>query len=143
MNWTDDFYSLAGGVIIGLSVTLMLLFNGRVAGISGILASALGVPTRDGFWRWAFVIGLVTGGLIIQVLQPSLFTSTSTTSFGVVIMAGLLVGYGTTMGSGCTSGHGVCGVSRLSLRSITATLIFILFGVLAVQSVRILSGGSI
>lgn len=134
MDWNQVFYSLLGGCLIGIAVTIMLLFNGRVTGISGIIASSLTKPTREGFWRWAFMGGLLLGGFLIQVLRPDLFTNASGRSSAIVLIAGLLVGYGTVMGSGCTSGHGVCGISRLSIRSILATLIFMLFGFLTVQA---------
>jgi uncharacterized protein len=134
---------LLGGILIGVSVTLMLLFNGRITGISGILASSISKPNAQGAWRLSFLVGLITGGLIIKMMRPELFVNLSGRTPILVLIAGLLVGYGTVMGSGCTSGHGICGVSRLSFRSIIATLTFILFGFLTVQAVRLLSGGSL
>lgn len=139
----DILASLFGGSLIGIAVTIMLLFNGRVTGISGIIASSLARPTSEGLWRWMFLGGLLAGGVLIQFVQPDLFTNTSGRGSVAVIIAGLLVGYGTVMGSGCTSGHGVCGMSRLSVRSFMATLTFMLFGFLTVQVVRYLAGGSI
>lgn len=129
--------SLLGGILIGLAVTLMLLFNGRVTGISGIIASSLSRPTQEGTWRWLFLAGMFAGGVIMHQLRPELFANLSGRSTLQIVIAGLLVGFGTVMGSGCTSGHGVCGVSRLSIRSIFATLTFMLFGFLAVQAVLI------
>jgi len=143
MDMNQALYSLLGGGLIGIAVTIMLLFNGRVTGISGIIASTLAKPTSDGLWRWMFIGGLMSGGFLMQVFQPDFFTNTSGRSFVAVLIAGLLVGYGTVMGSGCTSGHGVCGVSRLSVRSVIATLTFMLFGFLTVQAVRCFMGGSI
>jgi len=134
--------SLMGGALIGLAVTGMLLFNGRVTGISGIVASSLTRPTRDGLWRWMFLGGLITGGALAWAIQPELFANASDRGLASVLVAGLLVGYGTVMGSGCTSGHGVCGISRLSLRSVIATLTFMLFGFLTVMLVGHFAGAS-
>ena len=143
MNLSQALYSLLGGGLIGIAVTQMLLFNGRVTGISGIIASSLAKPASDGLWRWMFVAGLIVGGFLIQTIRPDFFTNSSDRSSIAILMAGLLVGYGTVMGSGCTSGHGVCGMSRLSMRSVIATLTFMLFGFLTVQVVRYFMGGSI
>lgn len=125
--------SLLGGALIGLSVTLMLLFNGRVTGISGILQATLTKPSAEHFWRYAFLLGLILGGGVLTFAHPESLHSTVETSTLKLILAGLLVGFGTTLGSGCTSGHGVCGISRLSLRSIVATLVFITMGILTVR----------
>lgn len=143
MDLNQAFYSLIGGALIGIAVTMMLLLNGRVTGISGIIASALAKPTPDSRWRWMFIAGLIMGGFLIQVIRPDFFDNTSGRSLAAILVAGLLVGYGTVMGSGCTSGHGVCGMSRLSVRSVIATLTFMLFGFLTVQAVRYFTGGSI
>lgn len=132
---------LLGGMLIGTAVTLMLLFNGRVTGISGILASSLSRPHKDGFWRWMFLAGMMAGGIVMYDLRPDFFVNLSGRSLLVVAVAGLLVGYGTVMGSGCTSGHGVCGISRFSLRSLLATFTFMLFGFLAVQFANYFIGG--
>ncbi len=140
MNLSQVFYPLLGGSLIGVSATIMLIFVGRVAGISGIIASSLAKPARDGVWRWMFLCGLVAGGVLVHSIQPGLFSNTSNRSLFTVFISGLLVGYGTVMGSGCTSGHGVCGISRLSVRSLVATLTFMLFGVLAVQAKYLLRG---
>lgn len=134
---------LFGGALIGIAVTMMLLFNGRVTGISGIIASSLARPQRDGLWRWLFIAGLIFGGLVIQVLKPELFINLSGKGNAIVGIAGLLVGFGTVMGSGCTSGHGICGLSRFSVRSLLATLSFMLFGFLTVQFVQAFTGGSL
>ena len=118
----------------------MLVFNGRVTGISGIISSAFAKPSKDGMWRFTFLAGLVLGGFAISILQPDFFLNLSDRSNGELMLAGVLVGYGTVLGSGCTSGHGVCGISRFSLRSILATVTFMFFGFLAVQAVRYLGG---
>lgn len=135
--------ALIGGGLIGVAVTLKLLFNGRVTGISGIVSSSLAKPTRDGFWRLAFLGGLIIGGILMHFIQPEFFANISGRNSVQVILAGLLVGFGTVMGSGCTSGHGVCGISRLSIRSLIATITFMLFGFLAVYIVRFFAGGII
>lgn len=134
-------YPLLGGSLIGLAVTIMLLFNGRVTGISGIISSSLAKPSKSDFWRIAFLLGLIFGGAFVYFLQPTLFVNISNRSPLTVAIAGLLVGYGTVMGSGCTSGHGICGLSRLSMRSMVATLTFMLFGFLSVQIFQFLTGG--
>lgn len=135
MELNSTLYSLLGGALIGVSVTLMLLFNGRVAGISGILASSLSKPSKEGLWRWTFLVGMIVGGFFMHSLRPDFFVNFSGRSLAQVAVAGLLVGYGTVMGSGCTSGHGVCGMSRFSIRSVIATITFMFFGFLAVQAV--------
>lgn len=126
----DWIYALIGGVLIGSAATLMLYWNGRVTGISGIVNNLM---TKDqGSWRWGFVIGLLCGGVILQVFFPAVFVTALDAPLWTVPLAGALVGFGTAMGGGCTSGHGVCGISRLSTRSIVATVVFILAGIGAV-----------
>ena len=125
-------YALIGGAIIGLSTTIMLYFNGKITGISGILGSALSTPKKDHFWRYSFLIGLVLGSFLVALINPSLFTYTVKMKTHHAIAGGLLVGLGTRIGSGCTSGHGVCGLARLSVRSLVATLTFMGFGILTV-----------
>ncbi len=132
----DWIYALVGGAIIGLAVTIMLLFNGRVTGISGIVNGMLKPTTGDFLWRFTFVLGLFIGGLILKVIRPEAFTGSLNNTNTTVIIAGLLVGFGTIMGSGCTSGHGVCGISRLSPRSLISTITFIAAGVIAVVIFR-------
>ena len=122
--------ALGGGVLIGLASWLLLASLGRVTGISGIAASAL-FPGKNDFkedpsWRWTFLAGLVVmGGVATLWLQPPANTNQP---WGTLALAGLLVGFGTVMGSGCTSGHGVCGLGRRSLRSLVATVTFISTG---------------
>ena len=136
-------YPLLGGILIGLAVTLMLFFNGRVTGISGIISATLSKPKKEDAWRWMFLAGMLLGGIVIRILRPDLLVNISDRNSILVILAGLFVGYGTVMGSGCTSGHGVCGISRFSIRSILATVTFMFFGFLAVQFVRHILGGTI
>jgi hypothetical protein len=141
MDLNPTLPSLLGGALIGVAVTLMLLFNGRATGISGILSSSLSKPSSVGLWRWMFLAGLVAGGFFMHALRPDFFVNLSGRGLMSVAVAGLLVGYGTVMGSGCTSGHGICGISRLSIRSAVATVTFMFFGFLAVQFVRYFLGG--
>lgn len=123
--------ALAGGALIGVSATLMLAFNGRVTGISGI-AGGLVVPTAgDVRWRALFVGGLLVGGLVALLTMPGSF-GVGPASLGPTMVAGLLVGVGTRVGNGCTSGHGICGISRLAPRSLAATVTFIGAGMLTV-----------
>ncbi len=133
--------SLGGGLLIGLSATILLLFNGRVAGISGILWGAIIEREHRAAWRWAFLGGLIAGGVLMLVLVPSLFEVTYDRTIPMVVAAGAIVGFGVRLGSGCTSGHGVCGLSRLSPRSLAATLTFMATGAITVFIVRMLMGG--
>lgn len=143
MEHSSILNSLIGGALIGVAVTVMLLFNGRVTGISGILASALSRPEKESLWRWVFLLGMLCGGIFMHALRPDFFVNISGRGLLPVSVAGLLVGYGTVMGSGCTSGHGVCGISRFSVRSVLATITFMVFGFLTVQIARFLLGDSI
>lgn len=131
---------IIGGVLIGLSATIFLLFNGRVTGISGILGGILNSQVSDKFWRVWFILGLVLGGLVLRILRPESFTLISSATNYDYIIAGLLVGIGTLLGSGCTSGHGVCGISRLSVRSMVATITFIMAGIISVIVFRMMRG---
>jgi uncharacterized membrane protein YedE/YeeE len=112
--------SLLGGMLIGLSASALLLFNGKIAGVSGIVGGLFSPIRNDTLWRAVFVAGLLTGGVLLQLFSPQAFTIGISRSTGALIVAGLLVGYGTRLGNGCTSGHGVCGVSRFSPRSLLA-----------------------
>ncbi|RFC36568.1 MAG: hypothetical protein DID90_2727553775 [Candidatus Nitrotoga sp. LAW] len=131
--------SLAGGILIGLATSMFLLLNGRIAGISGILGGLLRPTKGDIGWRIAFVAGLIFSPIAFSVAAP-LPAVQIDASAASLIMAGLLVGIGTRYGSGCTSGHGVCGLSRLSPRSIVATALFILAGFATVFITRHLIG---
>ena len=130
---------LIGGLLIGVSAALFLLLNGRIAGISGILGGALEQASADGAWRYAFLAGLVAAPAAWAAFVP--VTVEIEASTPLLIAAGLLVGFGTRLGSGCTSGHGVCGISRLSMRSIIATVTFMAFGFLTVFVMRHMIGG--
>jgi len=134
--------SLAGGALIGIAASLLLLLHGRVAGISGMVGEALrgGASIRgEGVYRLAFLAGLAITGLVLRIVHPSLLSASGAPSaMGIVLIvaAGLLVGYGTRLGDGCTSGHGVCGISRVSKRSMAATVTFMAVGALTVFVVR-------
>lgn len=122
--------SLIGGLIIGLSASLLLIFRGKIAGISGILGGLMetqNTPPDHHLWRALFLVGLVSSSFVYQFFAP-LPESIISASTSKLIIAGLLVGFGTRMGSGCTSGHGICGLSRLSLRSLVATISFMVSG---------------
>ncbi|MCL4315515.1 MAG: YeeE/YedE family protein [Gammaproteobacteria bacterium] len=125
-----------GGLLIGLAAAGLLLFNGRIAGISGILGGLLDLPRGDMSWRGAFIAGLLTGGLGLLWFYPQTLALPSDYSFITYAVAGLLVGYGTRLGSGCTSGHGVCGIARLSPRSFAAVTTFMASAILTVFIVR-------
>jgi len=133
--------SLCGGMLIGLSASLLLLCDGKIAGISGIVGGLLSPTQNDTAWRAFFVVGLLTGGLLFSLFTPQVFTLSVTRSTSTLILAGLLVGFGTRLGNGCTSGHGVCGISRFSVRSIVATVMFMTTGIATVYIVSHLLGG--
>lgn len=137
VDWSNftPWSALAGGALIGLAASLLILLNGRVAGISGILGGLLRPAPHETAWRAAFLIGLVAAPWFYAVFSK-LPTVRIDASVGVLIAAGLLVGLGTRYGSGCTSGHGVCGLSRLSPRSLAATLTFMAAGFATVYVVR-------
>lgn len=130
--------ALFGGVLIGFAVSIMLVFNGRVTGVSGIFSGVLFPEKQSNLWRVFFVAGLIVGGGILFGLRPDLFEAPADSSGFKIVLAGVLVGFGTLLGNGCTSGHGVCGIARLSPRSMSATLIFIGFGILTVFALRYL-----
>lgn len=127
--------ALMGGLIIGLATALLALLNGRIAGISGIVGGLLRPARNDLGWRIAFIVGLLVAPLAYRAIT-ALPTVQIDAGNGALIMAGLLVGVGTRYGSGCTSGHGVCGLSRLSMRSLVATITFIGAGVVTVFVLR-------
>jgi uncharacterized membrane protein YedE/YeeE len=134
--------SLLGGMLIGLGASLLLLFNGRVAGISGIFGGLLAPRGGEITWRAAFLAGLLAGGAVLLAVHPSAFPTTTSRPLGVIAVAGLLVGYGTRLGNGCTSGHGICGLSRRSARSLVATVTFMVTGAIAAFAAGHLLGGA-
>ena len=143
----ENFTPLAsglGGILIGLSAAIVLLFNGKIAGCSGIAGGLLGPYVEgDVGWRASFVLGLVLTGTAASLLVPGQFAFGLTRSTGAIVVAGLLVGVGTRIGNGCTSGHGVCGLSRMSGRSLAAVITFMGTGAATVLIVRTLFGGTL
>ena len=135
-NWI---VALTGGMLIGLSATILLAFDGRIAGISGIVNGAIRFNHKES-WRWFFILGMLAGGLFYKtVLFPE---SALTFSFNPwsMLLGGLLVGFGTRMSNGCTSGHGVCGLGRLSFRSLVAVITFMTTAIVTVWFIRHLLG---
>jgi uncharacterized membrane protein YedE/YeeE len=135
--WT----ALGGGTLIGLAATILWVSLGRVAGVSGVWGEILAPATRDRGWRVAFVAGMVVAGVVAAMVSPSAITR-SPAPLAVVALGGLLVGFGTRLGTGCTSGHGVCGLARFSRRSLLAVMTFMLTGGVTVAIVRTLGGWS-
>ena len=127
--------SLVGGGFIGIAVSILLLFNGKILGVSGILGELLNHPLSKNNWRLFFVIGLLISPFIYNIFYQ-LPTIEMTSNNLLIILGGLLVGFGSRLGSGCTSGHGVCGVARLSVRSLIATATFIFFGFITVYVLK-------
>ena len=132
---------LIGGMMIGLAAVLFLALNGRVAGISGVVGGLFGGAASELPWRAAFVAGLAAGPLIVALVTGAMPLPQVDTAWPVLALAGLLVGFGTRLGSGCTSGHGVCGMARGSRRSIAATMVFMAVAAATVFAVRHLAGG--
>lgn len=133
--------SFIGGVLIGLAAIALLYFNGRIAGLSGIVGGVLHPTGGDTLWRAIFLAGLLTGALLILWLHPESMQIRIDVSDPAVILGGLLVGLGTRIGNGCTSGHGVCGVGRVAPRSIVASAVFFSFAVVTTYIVRHVLGG--
>ncbi len=131
-----------GGALIGLSASVMLLVQGRVAGISGIVGGLLTPKPGDLGWRGAFIAGLLLAGLGASLLAPQSLAVVTDRSTAQLVIAGLLVGYGTRLGNGCTSGHGVCGLSRLSPRSLASVITFMGVGFLVATLVSLFGGGA-
>jgi uncharacterized protein len=132
VNFDPLFSAFLGGCLIGLAAAIMLLWTGRIAGVSGVSKGLLDFKTGDIGWRVAFLSGLILGGLVFYWLQPGAFQIKLDRPLWLIAVAGLLVGAGQTLANGCTSGHGVCGVSRFSIRSIVATLTFMIAGFVTV-----------
>lgn len=137
IDWNNftPWASLAGGALLGIAAAMLMFFNGRIAGISGIVGGLVKPRLHDVSWRIAFITGLIIAPLLWQIFSalPLILINTSNT---LLVVSGLLVGIGTRFGAGCTSGHGVCGISRLSLRSLIATLSFMFAGFVTVYIVR-------
>lgn len=132
---------LIGGMLIGLAAVLFLALNGRVAGISGVLGGLLGGTASELPWRAAFIIGIAAGPVLVALATGVMPLPEIETGWPILALAGLLVGFGTRLGSGCTSGHGVCGMARGSARSIAATMVFMAVAAATVFVMRHVAGG--
>ncbi|MBE0468817.1 MAG: YeeE/YedE family protein [Methyloprofundus sp.] len=132
--------ALLGGALIGISVSLLLLLNGRMAGISGIMNGVFSAPKKEEIWRALFLVGLIIGAALFQFLTQGSLTVRENYPLWLILVGGFLVGFGTRLGSGCTSGHGICGIANFSMRSISATLIFMASGMLTVFVLKHLVG---
>ena len=137
----DPVSALLGGALIGIASVLLMALNGRIAGVSGILGGTLAAARGDKLWRAAFIAGLVSAPIVVGLFAEQLFEPTMPTSWLLIVVSGLLVGFGSRLGGGCTSGHGVCGIARLSKRSIAATAIFMASAAMTVAFVRHGLGG--
>lgn len=130
-----------GGLLIGLAASALFVLNGRIAGISGVLGELLQPEEGGRGWRAAFLLGLAVGGLLLLLVHPGAYEAATSSSVALPIVAGLLVGVGTRLGRGCTSGHGVCGIARFSTRSIAATCVFMGAAIITVYVTKHLVGG--
>lgn len=128
--------AFSGGLLIGIAVVLFLAFNGRMAGVSGIMHGLLTARGAELAWRVCFLVGLVFGALIFNAIDPDAYQLRIDYPYALLAIGGFLVGFGTRMGSGCTSGHGICGIANGSLRSIVATLVFMGGGIVTVFLIR-------
>ena len=127
---------LTGGILIGIAASMMLLFNGKVAGVSGIFGGMLFQQGEERAWQLSFIAGLIAGGILLFIIHAEFFENSSGRGLLTATIAGLLVGIGTRVGGGCTSGHGVCGIGRLSGRSLVATVTFMFAGMVIVALVE-------
>ncbi len=133
--------AFSGGILIGLSVVLLLLTNGRIAGVSGVVGGLLMPKLHEAWWRLAFIVGLVVAPFLYATVAGGVPPIAVTSSAGLLVAGGLLVGFGARLGSGCTSGHGVAGIARLSPRSLAATSVFLAAGMATVFIVHHVIGG--
>lgn len=130
-----------GGILIGLSAVLLMVSTGRIAGVAGIFGGLLNLRGEDKGWRIAFIAGLILAPILAGLIGHGMAQPTLPSNWIVVVVAGLLVGFGTRLGGGCTSGHGICGIGRLSPRSIAATIVFMVTAVITVAVTRHVLGG--
>lgn len=142
MTEFTPFSALLGGVFLGVAALLLLSFNGKIAGISGIVSLGIRERTAQGIWRWMFIFGLIIGPIISGFWDYSLPKQIDVT-WSLIVVGGLFVGIGSALGNGCTSGHGICGIGRFSTRSIVATLVFMLVAVIVVFVVNHLVGAQL
>lgn len=141
MNNFTPISAIIGGILIGIAAVILLLFNGKILGVSGIVSRAIFKPVLQSIWSWAFLLGLILGAAVYRFIFAGQLMIVIEASPPVLILAGLLVGFGTRLGSGCTSGHGICGIARFSKRSIAATGSFMLFGMMIVYLMKHVLGG--
>ncbi len=134
--------SLLGGVLIGFAALILLAFNGHIAGVTGVARGVLTPKQNDTLWRVVFLLGLVVGPFVFQAVSGETIASTITSSTPILVIGGLLVGFGTSMGNGCTSGHGICGLGRISKRSMAATGAFMATAIVTVYMMRHVLGGA-
>jgi uncharacterized membrane protein YedE/YeeE len=134
---------LLGGALIGISSVLLLAFNGRIAGICGMAFSLMATSLDKNIWRLVFLVGLVVGSLLYHFISGASYPPAPNTSLPLLIVGGLLVGYGTSLGNGCTSGHGISGIARLSPRSIVATLTFMASAIATLYILKHILGAAI
>jgi uncharacterized protein len=130
-----------GGVLIGLSAVLLMMFTGRIAGVSGIVAGLINPQTSDRSWRAAFVAGLIAAPIAAMLVGYGVPKPQMPESYITIVVGGLLIGFGSRLGSGCTSGHGICGIARLSQRSIVATAVFMVAAIVVVALTHHVVGG--
>ena len=136
MTWHDIAGPLAGGALIGLAAGALLLLTGKTAGVSGIVEGVLRGESGEWGWKAAFVLGLIAGGFVLRLAMPETLPTAAPRALPFIIIGGLLVGFGARIGGGCTSGHGVCGIGRLSRRGLVGTLVFMIAGALTVFLLR-------
>ncbi|MCB9896323.1 MAG: YeeE/YedE family protein [Planctomycetes bacterium] len=140
MDWETWGLAAVGGLMIGAAAASLLALTGKTAGISGILDGVVRGEKFEFTWKLAFVLGLIAGGVALVFVLPGNIATQGLRSLPVMALAGLLVGFGTRMGGGCTSGHGVCGIGRLNVRSIVGTVTFIAAGAITVVVARLIGG---
>jgi uncharacterized membrane protein YedE/YeeE len=133
--------SLTGGLLIGVAAISLLLSHGRIAGISGIISGILHPEKEDSLWRVVFILGMLAGAMLIHWFHPDALEIEIDVSSAGILLAGFLVGMGTRIGNGCTSGHGVCGIGRLSIRSIVAVIVFFSCAAITTWFIRHVMGG--
>jgi len=127
---------LIGGILIGISISILLFFNGRITGISGIMSALLSPKDGEWLWRFIYLCSMIVGVIAYSQIAPPTFAPSSSYPKLLLIIGGILVGFGTRLGNGCTSGHGICGISRRSSRSFVATSVFMLAGAITVLVIR-------
>ena len=143
MESFTPFTSLVGGIIIGIAALILLFFVRKIAGVSGIIGGLFPIVRRDAAWRLTFLVGLILGGTVLSQVYPKSIELELTYSTLALVLAGLLVGFGSRLGGGCTSGHGICGLGRLSSRSMIAVLAFMTTGIITAVIIGQFFGGAI